>query len=179
MDCETNKRLGEIHTRFRSYITHEDDLIYQRTTLLVTVQSFLIATFGFSYQKKYEIAFQIISHQDTAKKMVQHEYVYNIFLLLLCVGGFSIALMTIFAVMAASKAIVNLHTAWREASSSYVLDTKSNSEYKIPKEFPDVIGGGLRSSAQWGVILSFVLPILFSLFWFSVALFMLVTIKLV
>jgi hypothetical protein len=59
-DTNDNKQMNttniiEIYELFRSYVKHEDTLIDHRTTWLIYIQSFLLATFGFSYQKKFEV----------------------------------------------------------------------------------------------------------------------------
>jgi hypothetical protein len=50
-----NKKIEELYLNYRDYIKHENILINYRTTWLITIQSFLITTFGFSYQKKFEV----------------------------------------------------------------------------------------------------------------------------
>ena len=82
----TNEEVYKIH---RDYLEHEDELVHHRTTALITIQSFLIATFGFTYQKKYEIAEKLFSQDKSltpaALGSITDEY--NGFLFILAIVG--------------------------------------------------------------------------------------------
>lgn len=55
LTSEKIKYYQELYVLYRDYIKHEDELINARSGWMINIQSFLIATFGFSYQKRFEI----------------------------------------------------------------------------------------------------------------------------
>jgi hypothetical protein len=57
----------DIYETFRSYIRHEDGLINNRITWMLTIHGFLYASYGFTIQKKLEILDKINSFIIEAK----------------------------------------------------------------------------------------------------------------
>jgi len=55
----------KIYEVFRDYIKHEDNLINNRLTWILTIHGFLYATYGLTMQKKMEIAQKIASDLTT------------------------------------------------------------------------------------------------------------------
>ena len=43
-----------VYTAYRSYVVHEDDLVHQRTTWSIAIQTFAVATFGLIYQRQLD-----------------------------------------------------------------------------------------------------------------------------
>jgi len=119
MTQEDKRALYEIH---RDYVKHEDHLINHRTTWLITVQAFLLATFGFSVQKLYEIWFNVIrviqSEPEIASAMSSSSGLVRFSLLALSVVGFAVAIISLLSIRAASKAIESLNRNWKKIPSS-------------------------------------------------------------
>jgi hypothetical protein len=137
---------------YRDYVEHEDELIYQRTHSLVTIQSFLLATFGLCYQKRFEIAAMLLDKHKLPDISINNEY--NGLMLALAFVGVATSLIAVFSVGAARRAIEGLHSEWNK-----ILE-------KNPQEYlPRLIGGGNPKAAKHGFHLSLYIPWFFLLFW--------------
>jgi hypothetical protein len=143
---------------YRSYIEHEDRLIHNRTTWLITIQSFLIATFGFSFQKWYELSMNPAT-QWTPTTINATKY-YQIFLISLCIVGFIVSIIAFFALKAAAIAIRNLHDEWKKLADTLPFDHR----------LPVIIGGGIDQSVSHGLFLPLPLPFFFVSLWLISAL---------
>ncbi|MBA2594129.1 MAG: hypothetical protein M3495_03720 [Pseudomonadota bacterium] len=157
-----DKELEEIYTLYRAYITHEDGLVNQRTTWLVTIQSFLLATFGFSYQKKYEVAEKLSAHIPPLDSLGAVTTEYNLFLLILAIVGFLIGAFAFVSIYAAVMATRAVEANWRQQLVG------QNFRY-----LPDITGGGNSRASRYGIILSLWTPVFFIGMWL-VAIFLLV-----
>ena len=132
------KRSEEIFSLYRDHTKHEDNLINQRMTWMITIQSFLIATFGFSYQKKLEILSKFLTETNISKISDNHlsEFYgtilrYNIFLIIICVIGIGMSIITFSLLRVANLAIGGLEYQW----------CKVEEILKI-KYLPQITGGG-------------------------------------
>lgn len=162
---------------YRSYIQHEDNLVNHRTTWLITTQSFLIATFGLSYQKKYEMAHKImeLSFCQKAIDALERPIIeYNIFLLVLAFSGFSIAILTIYSVRAAQNAIFSLQGKWNSINFIWRNRMKDDGNAQLFDLFPEIIGGGSDTEKK-GARFATWLPIFFAILWVIVIVFTVVT----
>jgi hypothetical protein len=148
--------IEEIYKIHRDYIQHEDKLIYYRTTALITIQSFLLATFGFTYQKKYEIAEKLFSHNPTlslsALGSITDEY--NGFLVILAVVGAATSFIAWRSIQAAVNAINELERNWL-----FFIDNKQ------PRHLPGITGGGNLSAVTAGAALATWIPRFLLLLW--------------
>ncbi|MEJ0019498.1 MAG: hypothetical protein WDN25_23705 [Acetobacteraceae bacterium] len=154
--------IREIYSIYRSYSEHENDLINHRTTWGITIQSFVIATFGFCYQKKYEIAEKIIMASDKIERMQPDIFDFNILLLFLVVIGSVTATSTYYSVWAATKAIYQLDKYWNEGFRM---------KYDHARALPPMMGGGHPESGRMGQWLPLSLPVFFIVFWCIVGVF--------
>jgi hypothetical protein len=55
----TFEKISELYKILRSYIEHEDYLINFRSNWMYLIQSFLVASYGFTIQKKLEVMSKI------------------------------------------------------------------------------------------------------------------------
>jgi hypothetical protein len=122
-----NERIEEIYLIYRDYIKHEDDLINQRITWLIGIQSFLIASFGFSYQKKFDVISGALLKNPlckdiTLKALKSTLENYNLFLESFCVIGFMTSLVALISVHAANISLRNLRTQWTEGTTGQKRD---------------------------------------------------------
>lgn len=150
------KKFDELFTLYRDYLEHEDGLINYRTTWLVSVQSFLIATFGFSYQKKFEVLGQAIT-KCTVGELEVTIYLYDFFLFLLVLIGIVTSRAAIRSVKAAVLAIGALQKKWEG-----MIEHK---EYPELFHLPKVIGGGFHKTPDEGAELALGLPKVFLISW--------------
>lgn len=191
IDDEANysKRGEELFSLYRDYLKHEDNLINQRTTWLITIQSFLIATFGFSYQNRFTGLITIYSGYlekngyptlssssigtipPEILENITRQYPeigikisnYNNLLYALSIIGLITSVIAFFSVSAAVNATVAIRKKWYAISSF--------SRRIIANQLPDISGGGSRHAHLFGKVMSLSLPIFFIVFW-SVIVFM-------
>jgi hypothetical protein len=163
------RRGEEVFIIFRDYVKHEDMLINQRMTWMITIQSFLIATFGFSYQKKLEI----ISKIFTEPKSLEHRLsefmltiqMYNAFLVIICIVGIRMSRITFLITDAANHSIGGLEKKWEATSKLYETD-----------HLPKLTGGDgdYVKAKESGKKLSRFLTRFFIGFWVVIIIFMLI-----
>src|SRR5689334_2174427 len=109
---DTLYKIYDIH---RAYVEHEDNLINYRTTWLIAIQSFVIATFGFCFQKEYEIITNIILDEsaiDKVRIVNDKLFDFSMLLLFLAVVGIVTAILTMLSVHAATHAILSVESNW-------------------------------------------------------------------
>ena len=154
---------SQLYTAFRAYLSHEDDLIHQRTTWSITIQSFVIATFGFTFQKQMEI---VAKQSEPASSSLKAELSnvlaqYDHFLVALAVFGLTVAVISGAAVYAAQSAITRLVTLWQG----------HHDREPCCRRFPLLTGGGSRIAHVLGHSLPLALPLFFVLFWLTTAVY--------
>lgn len=177
----TNEKVFEIH---RSYMQHEDTLIFHRTTLIATIQGFLLTAFGFSLQKFYEkIGAQVkcnfsssqgvhpirtlvdflikVLSPDTFQDITILEF--NCYLIVIVLTGFFTSIIGVRSIGAARNAIVELQKHWD--LFYYRGEDPSKSEFKI---LPGITGGGSNENRKQGVSFVTWVP------WFFVGLWLLI-----
>jgi hypothetical protein len=167
VQVERDEGAEEVYKLHRSCIEHEDNLVNQRTTWLITVQSFLIATFGLSYQKKFEVAEKLaFTGKDlTALGSIYDEY--RVFMLVLACVGLITAIAAFFSVYAAVRALRSIRDSWLKSFPTQ------------PHPYlPGITGGGDPKAERRGISLSMWAPVFFSLLWSAVILFLLVSVTL-
>ncbi len=149
---------------FRQYIQNEDALVNHRTTWLIQIQAFLIATFGFSYQKKLEVYSRVCeaaaagackSGHALAEAIGGFATEYNLFMVILCGIGLVTAWISHTSVGAAQDAVRSLEEQWR---SSFSASAKS-------ANLPFITGGGHPDAPPKGFRFPVYLPRFFIGLW--------------
>ena len=163
---ERDESAEAVYALHRSYIEHEDGLINQRTTWLITIQSFLIATFGFSYQKKFEVAEKLFSYNKSLNDLGSLYDEYRIFLFALALVGLITSIAAFFSVLAAARAIWSIRENWERLYGS------STHPY-----LPGLTGGGNKRIASRGIVLCMWAPVFFSSLWAIVIMFLLLWLR--
>jgi len=102
----------DLYKIYRDYVIHEDDLIHQRTTSYVTIQAFTIATFGLSFQKKYEVLSKATTETDSLPSFVAASNELNAIMFFLVLIGISTSYIAWQSIRAASLAIRQLERGW-------------------------------------------------------------------
>ncbi|MGD9784084.1 MAG: hypothetical protein AB7U49_05285 [Hyphomicrobiaceae bacterium] len=159
MSNETpNRELIEIYKIYRSYEEHENDLLNHRTGWLVTVQSVLLATFGFSFQKHLEILQKVLAVPPSAEKADMQNALFQ------------------FKIFLAALAIIGVVTCWGSYRSikaardaQIALRDKYNVEHKakvdVTLKLPPIAGGGSKSAEDAGSNFAYFLPGFFAILW--------------
>lgn len=157
-----SKNTRELFWIYRLCVQHEDDLINNRTTWLVTIQAFLLATFGFSYQKWLEAFEKYSEFRSSSSNALQFSTTmqpvfnnYSLFLLALCAIGFFVGLISFQSIHAAVSAIKKLHEDWKRVERLADEDC----------HLPELIGGGSEQTARHGTRFPLFLPSLFIVLW--------------
>jgi len=147
---------------YRLYEEHENNLLNHRTTWLVTINSVIIATFGFSCQKLLEVI-ERIAEFDNGEAHTKHrikEYLegslddYRKFLVALAIIGLIVSLWSTLSISAAVRAQVVLRRKWKRFSS------RPDAVW-----LPDLSGGGSKYASRLGGWMALGLPIFLSILW--------------
>lgn len=154
------KDFDTLFSLYRDYLKHEDGLINYRATWFVGVQSFLIATFGLSYQKKFEVVAQAIKNCSIGQ-LKGSIYLYDISLFLLVIVGIFSSYAAISSIRAAVEAIDELQRKWKEEII----------QGQTLHHLPNIIGGGMKDTVKDGAELALNLPVFFLRFWTGVVFF--------
>jgi hypothetical protein len=144
--------LEQMYSIFRSYLTHEDDLINQRTTWFTTLQNFTLVTFGLVYAKIFDTATGTVEHNYHLSNFYSH---VKDFLLLLAFFGFVVSLLQFLAVAAAQRSISALEERWRKYCCCKPIGLL----------LPPITGGGDIPATTWGHRLPRFLPWFCMLAW--------------
>lgn len=148
----------KIYRVFRDYSEHENHLINHRTGWLITVQSVLLATFGFSIQKYFEVIEKIRERADAAAlNAAMHDIniEYLSFLVLLTLIGLLTSIGAYFAIDAARKAQHSIHD---------LLDQQHKND-PFASKLPYICGGGDPLADERGARLAVYFPYFFGGLW--------------
>lgn len=161
--------IEDIYKVHREYIEHEDELIHHRTSALVTIQSFLLATFGFTYQKKYEVAGMLFIHDHklSLSDLGSITTQYNGFLLVLALVGAATSFIALCSILAATNAIKGIERNWQQVSNGQPLP-----------HLPGLTGGGSSVSSATGVALCILAPISFWILWMATLFYLILVVGL-
>ena len=155
MQIPPKTELEDIYKIHRDYLEHEDNLINHRTTWLITIQSFLLATFGFTYQKRYEVAAKLYEHsQASLSALGQVNVEYHIFMAILCVIGVGVSITAFLSIESATLAIKGLKKSWSNVANG------NNTSH-----LPELTAGGDSKAESRGFGMPLVLPIAFGILW--------------
>lgn len=158
---EKDEKIQNLYEIYRDYIKHEDSLIHSRTSSLITIQSFVLATFGFCYQERYKMAFQLAEKKQVTIGSIDAEY--NGFLIALGLVGFATSYIAWISIRSAHIAIKNIEEKWDK------VESKNSAEY-----LPGITGGGKPSATLDGGRFSIYTPIFFTFFWLITETFLLI-----
>lgn len=164
----------ETYEAFRSYARHEDNLINNRMTWMLTIHGFLYASYGFTLQKKLEILEKLKPRfviWGEATNLPLHEYplpfrqtLFEIeaFLGLIAVIGFLISLYAWLSVRAAKSAIVTLKRTYEKEHLGFPDDPERkfielNDRPKLV--LPPLAGGGEKYAHEVGHSASMTIPL--------------------
>jgi hypothetical protein len=176
--CE--KEMYKIH---RDYVQHEDTLINHRTTLLLTIQGFLLTAIGLGLKQMYEITenkqcdslpasfsglWQLVRDGWPEILAAQSYYdlkiiEFNLYLYFLIFVGLTTSIIGRVSIGAAGDAISNLETNWNRYY--YGIENPSELHFKS-KALPGTTGGGSVENRRRGISFVRWMPTFFIWFWF-------------
>lgn len=157
-----------VYKAYRDYEEHENTLLNQRVTWLITMQAVTLATFGFSIQKQYELAQKIRelwSHlpvPDSAKvvsyvppELEVYDVRFAVLLTGLALVGMASAITSLIGIIAAKTAQEELRERWR----------KHHSETAQILKLPNIAGGGSPRAERHGATFASAIPCFFFAIW--------------
>lgn len=152
--------MKELYRIYRSYEEHENGLLNQRVTWLITVQSVLIASFAFMIHKNYELAEKIIASGKPYPRFIFDELdlTSTQVLYVIATAGFFFALVAALGVATAIMAQREIRTKWASVA-------KDNSKHPTLTQLPPLAGGGHWIAATLGGAFAASIPSFFTLLW--------------
>jgi hypothetical protein len=147
-----------IFAAFRQYEEHENELLNHRTGWLVTIESVIIGTYGFSYQKYFEVYERIRANEKSGALLAAMQdgiANFQYYLSGLAVIGFLISCFSYVSIRTAIKAQGEIRKTWHKEF------------YRRATELglPDISGGGNEFSQRWGGAMAQSLPAFLALLW--------------
>ena len=153
INCSYSNLL-ELYKLHRCHVEQENNLINCRTTWFATIQAVLIPTFGFCFQKKYEIVVNLMSGKLPLdrKDLAAVATGFDMLFFILSCAGLLTALGAIMSVKAATRSIV---------LSDYNWEIKFSMQNEEIGSLPSMIG------ARGGFVLPHLLPYTLIIFWLA------------
>ncbi|MDF0522836.1 hypothetical protein P0R31_36995 [Bradyrhizobium yuanmingense] len=190
----------DFYETFRSYARHEDNLINNRLTWILTIHGFLYATYGFTIQKKLEIIEKIsagspafvhfarcYSTSNHSDALLWSLLQVEVFMLLICIVGSCISAFGFWSISAAKNSAIAVSAIYENQFSP--ADTEINFENaKDGKDrvvklrtvqlkgdgegpfLPAILGGGEKYTNDVGSSASRTIPLVLLGSWFFAAL---------
>jgi hypothetical protein len=152
----------ELFNLYRDYVRHQYDLINHRTTWYATMQAFLFGAFGFSIQKKAEVAGDHPDKLSACATAVNH-ITCNIVgqldwaIIFFCVVGMAISCVVWRVMKAASDPIQELYRVWEPIANCE--HAKGNAHV------PYLTGGMDEKHANAGRKYTMWLPVIIGIIW--------------
>jgi hypothetical protein len=122
----------QIYDLYRDYVKHEDELINRRLSWNLTLQGFLFAAYG--------VSFQIVGSKPYLRLL---PCVFPV------VGGL-VAFLVLMSILAAQEAIRGLETHWLKPLNSIEADVK--------EMLPELTGGSQKFAKFWGWVPQVYIP---------------------
>lgn|SRR5208282_1782123 len=108
----TPTEVHELYKLYRTYLEHEDNLINYRCNWMYLIQSFLVATYGFTIQKKLEVLGHIEKPLHDIPEFLQETLIQiDRFLYVISVVGIIVSCIGLPSVYAAISSIKSLRTS--------------------------------------------------------------------
>lgn len=167
-----------VYETFRNYVRHEDSLINNRMTWLLSIHGFLYATYGFTIQKRIEIVekYSIIISRTSNQEAAINTKIYGefsripllllemeIFLIIISIVGILISWFALKSITAAKQATSNMQNIFNtnyyveeRESVGHVFDVRSLNKQKVT--LPDIAGGGNPYAKKFGLSGSMTTP---------------------
>lgn len=166
------------YATFRDYAKHEDNLVNNRLTWILTIHGFLYATYGFTLQKELEVLYRPDKPIADACYTLSQSY---IFLFIITLVGATISIVGFLSIRAAKRSLEYLDTIFQR-NTIHVSINFDSKKRKDPRthlfagqfDFPSIQGGGRRSSIWSGFAASTAIPLILLGSWLASAIILLV-----
>jgi len=122
-----------IYDLYRDYVKHEDELINRRLSWNLTLQGFLFATYG--------VSFQVLGNSAASDELKRH---IKLLACALPVIGGSVAILALLSILAAQASIDELKIRWAYPAGHIRED--------VLEMLPGLTGAGRRFANRWGKI---------------------------
>jgi hypothetical protein len=151
MDSADQEHCNRLYTIYRNYIEHEDSLVNHRTTWLITIQSFLIATLGLTYQALLEPL------SGKVEPITPRSLLF--FQAALATVGFFTSFVAYLSLRAAGRSIRSIRRNWERQPLAAACRL----------QLPALTGGGDSRAPRMGFSFPLLLPAFFMVFWVVMA----------
>ena len=143
---------------YRAQEEHENELLHQRSTQLITIQSVLLATFGFSFQKFFEIYINNWSIATKSPELLRLTLFFVLVLFSLCAVGIANSINAQTSIKAADESQQSIRENWSKVRTAYENSGKTH-------RLPPFAGGGEVRNMNLGKTFHASLPKFFLIFW--------------
>jgi hypothetical protein len=180
-----------VYNLFRDYVKHEDDLINNRLMWILSIHGFLYATYGFTIQKKLEVARQLAV--DTKDLTREHFLCYfqkanlsisvaqiELFLACIVIVGFFISFVGLVSIAAARAAQYSVrdifhcqftNTHRQRYGAEHTFKFGNNGKEII---VPSITGGGAPQTHKRGAISPIWIPSILMASWIVAGIYSLI-----
>lgn len=152
-----NDNIIELYKIYKSYLDQENTLTSSRSTWCITIQAFLLGSFGLLANKYYELMINGIERNDALFNLIMLNY--GILLLTISLLGMVVSVYSSISTKAASKAMENIESTWKNWHKSDADEAG----------LPNITGGGVINAGKNGGKFARSIPQLMFIFWFVVA----------
>jgi hypothetical protein len=159
---------------YRSYIIHQYELMHHRTTWFVGINAFLFTTYGFTIQKRMELALAAtINGSIQPCGIIRSPLAYlDVFLIFLCMMGFSLSIVSLIILRSANNPIEQLHRYFDATMAGMGRKIPGGSDIPptgIRFVLPYIVGGFLEKNMQTGRKVTARIPYVMMVFWCAIA----------
>ncbi len=136
----------QIYDLYRDYVKHEDELINRRLSWNLTLQGFLFAAYG--------VSFQVLSNTTADPAIRVH---LRLLPCVFAVVGCLVATLVLMSILAAQSSIDGLKIRWRSPSSHI--------EDNVLEMLPELTGAGQHFANYWGKLSQVGIPNVIIIAW--------------
>lgn len=135
----------EIYKIYKSYLEHENLLLNQRVTWLVTIQSFFLAAYAIPLGRIEINTSLIMDWKD----------IRTFYAVSLCIGAFCACIASFMSIIAATNAQKDIEKKW----------LAEHRDDAVRLGLPHIAGGGSKNRGKLGGTFARVIPVIMALFW--------------
>ncbi|MCJ2067054.1 class I SAM-dependent methyltransferase [Methylobacterium sp. J-088] len=155
-DTRTVTEVNSIYKLHRDFLEHENNLVNQRTTWLMTTQSFLMAIFGLSFKGYLDLAEKYDPLKIENSESISYLWSFKLLFVLFALVGLAVSKATIDSVQSARKSLKFVGDNW---TKNFMHDTTYS------ENLPPIIGPRSIGIESKKVSLSVALPRFFIMLW--------------
>jgi hypothetical protein len=156
---------------FRNYVRHEDNLINNRLSWILTIHGFLYATYGFTLQKELEVIRGPLAADFHNSPLCHSLSQAEIFLLCIALVGACISILGWRSIRAAHKSASSVDFVFRSNAIHTMTTIRNGNDdtdlqvFLDAYNFPAILGGGNKRIPGSGISAAFVIPWILFVSW--------------